>query len=742
MSNVLSFHDALMNLVALRNETTDPNATVGFDADDEGSFFVRNGTYPTAPVETYLKLNDSSGFGWTKQNTVNMQVFNVMHFGAVADGVTSCNVAINAAIAAANLVGGGEIYFPPGDYAIYYEGGQLSPIRINNMSNLHFRGDGYASILRMRGNTGGGAFYMFLVNNQSHDISFSNLHYIGVDFTNGAAAGQYFFIQVSSIAPGDLGPPHDIDVVGNWFDFMLLGAAIRILGDVNGLLSPFNIRLYVNSYVTGDGTATYARSCVEGQRYSTKVEQHFSWFNGAKNSLLDFEPGGGQPQDWQITGNHFLYNAASPTVSVDLSGAGSSATLIALRPTFAYNVMVGPGNLRAVDATNLDWHGNIVVMDPLSPTAEGVIYLEGPTENFRLSGNILISQDTTGDRPAIDLFGKAGPLPPATGIISDNIAACALLGSGGATAAGFELTSFNQASIYGNLLFVSSVASNSMAGIMERSTLLVGENWMCWGNVVVGTTNPLKACILIATGGNFDIAGGLVNDNFGRNAVSGIQYETSAGKVFTGFRACHGNNMAAVTSATVNLPTTNVGSTFEADAAPGPQIASVALAAGPNTVVSAPVGSLCANPSGSAATALWYKESGAAATGWLAVAASYIQFGTVSGTTATAQRFLAPGYLLATETTVEIQVPITRDGRIRNWRLVCVAGTGGGTNTYTIRKNAVTQSGSIAIANTATSGSNAASFAVAKGDLISVSVTKSVAPATPQTNIFVSMELV
>ena len=46
------------------------------------------------------------------------KIFNIMDYGAVADGVTLCTAALQKAIDECNAVGGGTILFPAGTYVL------------------------------------------------------------------------------------------------------------------------------------------------------------------------------------------------------------------------------------------------------------------------------------------------------------------------------------------------------------------------------------------------------------------------------------------------------------------------------------------------------------------------------------------------------------------------------------------------------------------------------------------------
>lgn len=73
--------------------------------------------------------------------------FNVRDYGAVGDGVANDKAAIQAAINAAQLAGGGEIYFPLGTYLIDGAGTPLDGLVITG-SNITLRGSGKASVLK------------------------------------------------------------------------------------------------------------------------------------------------------------------------------------------------------------------------------------------------------------------------------------------------------------------------------------------------------------------------------------------------------------------------------------------------------------------------------------------------------------------------------------------------------------------------------------------------------------------
>jgi pectate lyase-like protein len=203
---------------------------------------------------------------------------------------------------------------------------------------------------------------------------------------------------------------------------------------------------------------------------------------------------------------------------------------------------------------------------------------------------------------------------------------------------------------------------------------------------------------------------------------------------------------------TINFPTGLVqGGTLATTvngggATQGPQIMlSLTPAAGPNGETPGAVGALFLSPSGAADAVVWNKQSGGTGrTGWASIGGYTLQWGCQStDATTTAARFMAPSADLATAGTAEIQVVMSRPCTIRNLRIQCTAGTGGGTVTYTVRKNAANTTLAATINNTASTGSQTANpQTFAQGDRLSISITKSALPTTAQTGVTVTVEMI
>ena len=245
------------------------------------------------------------------------------------------------------------------------------------------------------------------------------------------------------------------------------------------------------------------------------------------------------------------------------------------------------------------------------------------------------------------------------------------------------------------------------------TNLLIGP-----GNQMTASAGSIDAGVrLLANGGNVtdvSVVGNQINNN-----DYGAQWEVGGGGgAFDGQLLYAGNNHNGTLG-----DQNNVGVTVR------PRIGLNAATLGaqmfsgsgsPEGVITARISSLYLRTDGGQASTVYYKESGTANTGWVAIGGSLIVFGTGDTTAGAGAVFLAPGWI-ATAIATEVQLAATRPGTIRNLRVqVTTAGTGAATNTYTVRKNGVDTTLTTSISNTSTGPATdlVNSFTVVAGDLL------------------------
>lgn len=741
MSEVFSTEEFLNQVASWQNRVSDPNAALG-TARGLGSVWDRSdgSIGPSDPLETFFKLN-STNTGWALENLVNLRVFNVVRdFGAVADGVTDCVTPIRNAIAAADAAGGGIIYFPPSSagYAVFRVVGSESLMPLDNRQNIILMGDGYNSWFKWSGNSGATTQEMFRVFDLSQRIVFFNLRFNSDALTN--FIDQTHFIQFSQSNPPVVNAnPFDMLVKDCWFD-PVAGDSIRLLGGNGAGAAGFivhQVRVMHNSF----NTSATSRSCVSTQRDVDEVLIQYNWMNQTVAQCIDFEPAIGQgPSRFDIIGNILTQIAASANIAITLSGVSNVAQSNQVNCSF--NIITNGGTIQAVNPNQHNLISNIIDIQETS-AGEAGISLRNPN-SVNVEANIISAENIIPggfERPAIWYFSDApGSLTKLT--ISNNVFRAIATVNGNST---IRMEDTEQISISGNLVFMDvDTAVSTWTCIIVRALAFVGEDWQVVGNLCIGTRDRLTDAIEIDTENGVEIHNVIVNDNYTRNSLQGIRFaQVGAGSNYTQNRACTGNNTTDATIALTLPPSiNNNGVVNNGNAGPCSQIATFNASGSPETRVTAVPGSLVTNSSGVAGQVVWTKDSGTAATGWAAVGAVEFVFGALSGSVATANRFFAPGAGAATEDTVQIDIAMPRVGSIRNMRLRCVAGVGGGTNTYTMLKNSVATAQTFNIANTATAGGPIATgVTVAAGDLISVRVSKSAVPGTPQTLIVITFEL-
>lgn len=735
--------EAFQNLTALwDNQTTDPNTLPSIGG--LGSVWLRNGAHPAIPTETYFKANLANvvgNRGWVKQNLVNLNIFNVTKapYNCDPTGGSDCRVAVQQAIADAQAAGGGVIYFPHGTFLFNKNPtpGASAILNLNNVQNISFLGDGYNSLLRVAGDFALAGQWLFELRNQTARIVFHNFRMNGQGITNPNPASQNHFIQMSDAAGTDAGPPSDIEINQVWFD-PIVGDGVRFVGDLTAPRAITNTRVCYCMFDMAD--ATRSRSNIECSRGADMIQVRFNWLGpvgateGGQN--IDFEPGANPPTRWSIVGNIVSCQNA---IWFTLSGVDVPRTPTT-KNTLARNITTGSpgGSLEGVaQPTSCLIYGNVMTVSGSSGTIN-TVELRNLTES-EISGNIIYSLDNTDPRSAIYIFAD-NPGNPQQVLIANNVCGAVANAS---NLVGLRWETVNEIIVLNNMLFFNVAASAGCSATQLRSVNAAGADWQVTGNMFIATAGTFSLGIFIDADPN-TVGNVLVNQNLIHTVSTGISYNATVAN-FTGLTASNDNIIAGATVAVVTPPvnggTVNVGTKIEGTAGPGPSFA--VAAAVPTANVSGYSGSVALDTSGAADSIFFTKESGANTnTGWIADGAVPLELGAQALTTATASRFLAPGFALATETATEIKVPVDRPGTLRNMRLKCVAGTGGTTVSFIVRLNGADTALSLTVNNTAAIGSgNAGVPAVAAGDLIGIRIIKGTAPTTAQTNVVITLEI-
>ena len=728
-------------LVTWAAETSAPGTT----AAAIGSWWQRQGSPDTSPTETYLKLAAVNS-GWTKQNTVNLNIFNIQTFGAVGDGVTDDTAAIQAATDAAQAAGGGTVYIPPAPvkYRITRQAGPNGgfSILLNDYHNITFLGDGWQSWISMIGSASSTDWYGFYLVGGCSGIKFINFHYDGDGVTSPDPTEQDHGIEFGRVGATDPAAPNDIEVSGMYFG-RFVGDALRTLGQNANGGNPVNIienlRVFYNAFDLNDGV-NGSRSAIEAQRLTRRIQFHFNWVTGSHDQEIDFEPTGGLgtgvdgPDRWSILGNHILHTNDADAIT--LSGIGSTDPSI--RNKFGFNTL-SAGAITGLNIQNLDINGNIIDTSNASASApiNFVRYIVGCV----VDSNICSSLTSVGGRRAISIDQGNGFLPQLC-TISNNV--CSNVNTAGSV--GIYMDG-NQCQVEGNVIALNNTgaAGNGFCVDIQRATTSELDQLQVIGNLGIGTGASLQA------GMDFHVNGEREGDclgsyNFWDNCQSSILFSRSAAETYVNYHGAQGNNLVgAAATGNIGVPATNIGAQIEGQAGPSAQIDLVAVAAGPAGGVPAVVGSLCTNTSGGNGTTMFYKETGAGVTGgtsgWLGVGEQDLNFGAAALTTTLTNLFLAPGGMdLATEITTEIQINVPRRGTLRHLRGRFTAGTGTGTCGYRARKNGSDVNLVFNVANTAIQGSDlSGSVAFAPGDLLSFRTSKTGTITTPQTNVVLTV---
>lgn len=727
-------------LAEFLSAATAPDVTEPVPAAPLASWLLRSSG---AQHEIYLKTANIDVAGWSRQN-YDLRVFNmVLDFGCVGDGTTDNRAQINSGIAAANAVGGAILYFPPGQYAVLKPGaGTLDLCPLSNVANITFLGDGKASQIRIAGNQFATQTVLFRLHNFTKGIRFESLFIDAALATNIEATNQNHLIQPQGafVDPPGSGA-QDLDIIGCYFG-QAHGDQIRLAADTGVLTSDFLI-LYNDMDGRDPLGARGSRSAISFQRGVTRVVIQNNFMTGILNGqLIDFEPSGtAQISDIDIIGNQLDHNSqGSPAFTIG-GTSGSPAT----RVVIAFNTIATGGGMvgQLVDRHTII--GNVIILDSSTAT-NGVLSTQDSQTNFAVVANCLIVTDAT--TPRIPLSLVATSTDPLQCTIIDNVVRGANCGNFGNGAAFLDCQGAKQLLSSGNI-WTGDITVSPSVGLKYRSGSFGGTDHVDFSQELVvpdaGSAANTVSGIQISASNADNLGNSVVKDSYVRNPGTGtvIEWLNSGGAVLVDWRYCGDNLCIGGSTASVAPPTTNVGVTGSGTAGPGPQIAITAVT--PVANVNAPAGSMATNQGGGVATTIFAKETGAGVSGgtggWVGIGPHELVFGVQDTTATLTTQFLAPGSDLAAASTTTIELVVPRPCRVRSWRVHQIPGTGAGNITYNVRKNNVVQSGTIVIAFTTASGGPTGSFDCVAGDRLSVTISKSQAPATNPKNVVFTLEL-
>jgi hypothetical protein len=742
MSKELSVDKFRLKLVDWAAQAARPDLGGGVAAPLGSVLFQPSG----GQAHMFLKTAAPNAKGWSRQNLVNLTVYNVRAFGAVGDNVTNDAPAIQAAADAANAAGGGIVYFPPGKYAIYRSADIhiLQSIDLSGHKNITFLGDGYQSQIRMTGDGQAADWYGFNIYNNAFNITFTGLYFDASQSTNGDPAQQQHTIQVAGTT-ADLGQPggHYVTVTGCYFDYQL-GDHIRLISNfVNNAENVYGVLVLSNIFLAQSvgqtGTAKF-RSAIGFQRNVVSTQSAYNYMDGSSDNTIDYEPtGNGVNQGDCHFGNQA--NGRSHPAQI-FTSSGTSFSTPCQDIAWAHNIGFNGGGISCGDSSTNTWIGNVIVATNTT-SSNPMCGVDRVNIEQSFIANVFVSlAPDAAARNMVTFTGDAFGHP--TNCMFDGN----VIHADGDSLA-FNLESPSNISLDGNLVTHRNTDPINGSSVQLSSNLFLVDLIRVRNNLIVpDQTASMRATIKVAPTVQ-NMASVHIVGNYSRNALAitaGSLFSTPTNAaLYIGLYSSIDNLFIGGTNSTVasNASLPNLAS--GGNAGLGDQIGLCETAAGPETILAAAAGSLATNIAGAGDSAIvFYKETGGPATktGWLRVGTTDVQFGCADTTTATAARFMATSSDLAAATTVEIQFRVWRACKIRNLRVKQTPGVGAGNISYTLRKNGGNTGVAATFAFSSAQGnSGGASTTFAAGDLVSISITKTAIPGTSPKNAVVTIEI-
>jgi hypothetical protein len=710
MSKVFAADEIRLNLVNILDGAADPTVGPGV-ARPIGSFYTRTAGSPGLYQKTGALATD-----WEKLSQ-SLAWRSISDFGAIADGVTDATAAIQAAIAEVAALGGGVVYVPRGTFAI-------TQLTITATTGVQVLGTGPDSVLLWTFDAATLAASAVTVTANTTAIRFANLRFDGSGLTNPAASRENHLLLLNGAGGGVL----ETRVEECWFGGMVAasGDGVHVVGTAGNLVN----RAWIRDNVF-DGCSRYGIGVEQGWRSGWIID---SYFTNNETDIGIVATANVATQGVNISNNEIVHTGAERR-AVRLEG---DATGLLTYSLFSNNLILG-GYLTISNAQYLNVYGNPIFSGTFVST-DPVIRVFGTYLDSLIMDNVIDRQGVTAG-PCLGVE-PVGAAVPSRFRIGNNVMVQEV-----ASANFMTVVDATRFSIGGNVCRATDAGASTIFAIDAQAvTVALDDALIGPGNQVTAAAGTFAAAVrLLANGAN--VLGVSIVSNLGNQIVYGAQFEVGGGggNFTTNIIMFGGNVWNATTDDFNNVGTTvipRVGFNAGTAATTGAQL--FTGSGTPEGVVTARVGSMYLNRTGGAGTAVWYKETGGAALGWVAMGGSALVFGTGDTTVAATAVFFAPGYG-AIATATEIQMPITRTGTIRNLRVqVATAGTTAETVTFTVRIGGVDTAITTTIDNTATGlvTDLVNTAAVVAGNLVSISITKTGIVVAGQADVIASLELV
>ncbi len=705
MSKLLGAERIRLNLVDLVQTATDPSAAGVASA--IGSFLLRSGT-----GQAWLKTG-AGDTDWDKL-VQSFAWYSVKDYKAIGNGITDDTAAVVAAIADCNAAGGGVVYFPFGTYAV-------TQISLAGVSNVQFLGAGAGSVIKWVWNAATAAGSMITLSGGTTRTRFSMLRFDGSGLTNPDAGRGNHLLQIGTGASAVT----LTQIFNCTFGGMVAssGDGVHVLGAAGNLVS----RLWISENVF-DGCSRFSIGAEQGWEYGWILQNYLT---NCETEIAVVATADVNTNALIVHGNICVHTAAGVTQALRLEGG---ATTFITRLVVANNtIQNGLATLSRAQYATVT--GNIETSGDFAASTDAVFRIFGNVQQVTCTNNIFARTSGAGIGPCITVE-KSTSSPTAIRLGNN------LLLNDRAGAGFIKIVDVTKIAVGGNLCRSADAATLAFGIDIQAVTVNLSDVLIGPGNQVTAVANSFAGGVHLLCNGT-NVVDCSVVGNQGDTMDYGLVLEVGGGGgAFTGQLLYGGNNFDS-TLGDIN----KIGTTVAVRVGFNAGVFGSNLWQGsgsPEAVVTSRISSMYLRSDGGQATSVYYKETGTGNTGWIGIGGSEIVFGTGDSTTVATAVFAAPGWI-AIATATEVQFAVTRAGTIRNFYVnVATAGTGAATNTFTVRKNAVDTAVTTTLGNTATGVASdlTHSFAVAIGDLLSISIVKTGVVAAGQQNITFSMELV